>query len=152
MQQDETLTPLGFYLGTIPTEIHLGKVLLYGKHLPPLLDEGAMFRCVDPILTIAAALSYRSPFLSPFQAREEANAKKAQFKRGNSDHLTVLNAYTQWSQLSGKREQKQWCFDNFLSDATLRQIKDLRSQYAQILAEIGFIPPGTLRDGAMVLP
>ena len=34
----------------------------------------AMFRCVDPVLTIAACLSYRSPFFAPLDKRDEARA------------------------------------------------------------------------------
>lgn len=54
---------------------------------------GAIFQCVDSVLTIAACLSYKSPFVSPFSKRNEADAKKKQFAICNSDHLTVLMAY-----------------------------------------------------------
>lgn len=40
---------------------------------------GALLRCLDPILTIAACLSYRSPFVSPFENREEADEAKRRF-------------------------------------------------------------------------
>ena len=33
-------------------------------------------RCVDPVLTIAAGMSFRSPFLSPMDKRDEADAAK----------------------------------------------------------------------------
>jgi ATP-dependent RNA helicase DHX57 len=33
---------------------------------------GAIFRCIDPILTIAAALSSKPLFLNPLDKREEA--------------------------------------------------------------------------------
>ena len=61
----------------------VGKLLLFG----------AIFRCLDASLTIAAALSYRSPFSSPFGKRDEAQEKKMQFAVRNSDHLTSLRAY-----------------------------------------------------------
>jgi len=31
------------------------------------------YRCVDPVLTIAATLSYRDPFLTPVKKRAEAD-------------------------------------------------------------------------------
>ena len=37
-------------------DARIGKMLIYG----------AMFQCLDPVLTIAAALSSRSPFVAPF--------------------------------------------------------------------------------------
>lgn len=60
----EDLTPLGHYLAQLPVDIHIGKLLLFG----------AIFRCIDPILTIASILSSKSPFVSPIEQREEASA------------------------------------------------------------------------------
>lgn len=48
---------------------------------------------MDSVLTIAACLSYKSPFVSPFSKRNEADSKKKEFAICNSDHLTVLKAY-----------------------------------------------------------
>ena len=50
-------------------------------------------RCLDSALTIAACLSYRSPFVSSFDKRDEAKKKKMEFAARNSDHITVLRAY-----------------------------------------------------------
>jgi ATP-dependent RNA helicase DHX57 len=38
-----------------------------------MLILGAIFRCLDPILTIAAGLSSKPLFFSPMDKREEAN-------------------------------------------------------------------------------
>jgi ATP-dependent RNA helicase DHX29 len=50
----EELTALGHHLAALPVDVRVGKLLLLG----------ASFGCLDPILTIAAALSYKSPFAS----------------------------------------------------------------------------------------
>jgi hypothetical protein len=43
------------------------------------------------VLTIAAAMSFRSPFISPMDKRAEADAKKQAMVEGlHSDHLTLL--------------------------------------------------------------
>lgn len=55
---------------------------------------GAIFRCLDSALTIAACLSYKSPFSAPFNKREEADSKKKEFAVANSDQLTALKAYS----------------------------------------------------------
>jgi HrpA-like RNA helicase len=81
----EELTPLGLHLSTLPVDCRVGKLILLG----------AMFGCADEALTIAATLSFRSPFLSPPQRREEADRAKRQFATGQSDHLTVLKAYNE---------------------------------------------------------
>lgn len=79
----ENLTALGHHLAQLPVDVRIGKLMLFG----------AIFQCVDSVLTIAACLSYKSPFVSPFSKRNEADAKKKQFAICNSDHLTVLMAY-----------------------------------------------------------
>lgn len=60
-----------------------GKLMLYG----------AIFGCVDAALTMAACLSYKSPFVSPFGKKDEATRAKKSFSMGYSDQLTTLMAY-----------------------------------------------------------
>ena len=60
---DDSLTPLGYHLAQLPVDVRIGKLMLYG----------CMFRCLDAALTIAACLSFKSPFVSPFKERESAN-------------------------------------------------------------------------------
>ena len=81
------LTALGYHLAQLPVAPRIGKVLLLG----------AVFRCVGPALTIAASLSTRSPFMSPFDKREQADKARRDLG-GNtmSDHLTLLTAYEEW--------------------------------------------------------
>ena len=56
LDQDETLTPLGYHLASLPVDVRIGKLLILGS----------VFKCLDSALTIAACLSYRSPFVAPF--------------------------------------------------------------------------------------
>ena len=119
LDEDQTLTPLGWHLSALPVDVRVGKLLLFG----------AMFACVDQALTIAASLcvgvatgsaqmraepspcpatrfnspppftsfrSVKSPFYSPFDQRDEAKKKRLELKRGDSDHLTLLHAYSRW--------------------------------------------------------
>ncbi|KFO93644.1 Putative ATP-dependent RNA helicase DHX57, partial [Buceros rhinoceros silvestris] len=80
---DEKLTPLGYHLASLPVDVRIGKLMLFGT----------IFRCLDPALTIAASLAFKSPFVSPWDKREEANKKKLEFAVGNSDYLALLQAY-----------------------------------------------------------
>lgn len=50
---DERLTPLGYHLACLPVDVRIGKLMLFG----------AIFRCLDPALTIAASLAFKSPFV-----------------------------------------------------------------------------------------
>jgi HrpA-like RNA helicase len=49
MDADEHLTVLGHHLAALPMPPRLGKLIIFGL----------TFDCVDPILTIACAMSYR---------------------------------------------------------------------------------------------
>ena len=59
----EDLTALGKYLAYLPVEPRIAKMIIYG----------AIFRCLDPILTIAAGLSYKDPFVTPLNCRLQAD-------------------------------------------------------------------------------
>lgn len=55
LDRDEELTPLGHHLAHLPVAPRLGKMILFG----------AMFSCVDPVLTVASALGFKEPFVVP---------------------------------------------------------------------------------------
>jgi len=127
------LTALGFHLATLPVDPRVGKMMIYG----------ALFGCTDPALTIAASMSARSPFLSPFDQRDEADAARAKFSADCSDHLTILNAFEKWKEVlreKGNRGAKSFLKENFLGRLTLNQMEDLRRQFAGLLKDIGFLP------------
>lgn len=127
------LTALGFHLATLPVDPRVGKMMIYG----------ALFGCVDPLLTLAAAMSSRSPFLSPFDQRDQADEARKTFAVSGSDHLTILNAFNQWSELrhtKGQRAVQSFLRENFLGRITLFQMDDLRKQFHSLLIDIGFLP------------
>lgn len=83
LDESQELTPLGLHLAALPVDVRIGKLMLFG----------AIFCCVDSALTIAACLSYKSPFVAPFGKKDQANAKRKNFATSNSDQLTILKAY-----------------------------------------------------------
>lgn len=131
---DERLTPLGYHLACLPVDVRIGKLMLFG----------AIFRCLDPALTIAASLAFKSPFVSPWDKREEANEKKLAFALANSDHLALLQAYKGWCSAAknGNQASFVYCRENFLSWRGLQEIASLKRQFAELLSDIGFIKEG----------
>ncbi|XP_055878290.1 putative ATP-dependent RNA helicase DHX57 [Biomphalaria glabrata] len=125
------LTALGYHVGSLPVDVRIGKLMLYG----------VIFRCLDSTLTIAATLSFKSPFFSPFKKKEEATEKKKEFETNNSDILTMLKAYQEWLE-SREKGVYNFCRDNFLSYKTLEMLSTLKQQYVEILSDIGFISKG----------
>ncbi|XP_051867691.1 putative ATP-dependent RNA helicase DHX57 isoform X2 [Pristis pectinata] len=131
---DETLTPLGYHLAFLPVDVRIGKLMLFG----------AIFRCLDPALTIAASLAFKSPFVAPWDKREEANAKKLEFAVAHSDYLTIFQAYKGWSAAlkESSRTAYNYCRQNFLSGRTLQEISSMKRQFAELLSDIGFVKGG----------
>lgn len=127
------LTALGRYLAMIPADLRCAKLMIYGS----------IFGCMEPCLTIAAILTVKSPFVSPRDRREEADAAKASFSRpGDGDLLTDLSAYQAWSERArsqGYRQTQSWCGVNFLSHQTMRDISSNKAQFVTSLKDAGIL-------------
>lgn len=130
----EELTPLGTQLARLPLDVFLGKLILFGS----------VFKCLDACLTIAAILSSKSPFSAPFGSRGQAETVRLGFKKGDSDLLTVYNAYLAWkfvcTTTGSTGSEFQFCRKNFLSSQTLANIEDLKGQLLVCLVDSGFLP------------
>ena len=126
----EQLTPLGSHLASLPVDVRIGKLILLGS----------IFGVVDDVLTIAATLSYRAPFLSPFERRAEADASKRAFSMGQSDHLTALNAYRAFDRGGGGKYDM--CRERFLGVKTLQQIAGIKRQLLELLSDARFVRGG----------
>ncbi|GKZ30193.1 hypothetical protein AbraIFM66950_008142 [Aspergillus brasiliensis] len=130
----DKLTALGRYLSMIPADLRCAKLMVYGS----------IFGCIDACVTISAILTVKSPFVSPREKREEANAAKAAFSKGaDSDLLTDLVAYQQWTDRAnaqGYWQTQSWCSANFLSHQTLRDISSNKSQLLTSLKDAGLLP------------
>jgi len=121
---------MGRLLSKLPTDVHLGKFLLIAT----------LFRCLDPALTIAAALNSKSPFVSPFGFEQEADRAKLAFRTENSDFLTIHNAFASWRRASATPAfVRKFCRINYLSQQNLQQIEELRQQFLGYLIDSAFI-------------
>ncbi|EIW86594.1 P-loop containing nucleoside triphosphate hydrolase protein [Coniophora puteana RWD-64-598 SS2] len=126
----EEITPLGRLLSKLPTDVHLGKFLL----------TSVVLRCLDPALTIAAALSSKSPFVTPFGLEQEADRAKMTFRVGDSDFLTIHNAFASWRRATGNHGYaRTFCRKHYLSQQNLQQIEELRQQFLGYLIDSSFL-------------
>lgn len=75
----EDLTPLGIQLARLPLDVFLGKLILLGS----------IFKCLDAVITIAAILSSKSPFVAPFGARAQADTIRLSYRRGTYSHSFI---------------------------------------------------------------
>ncbi|XP_042375797.1 DExH-box ATP-dependent RNA helicase DExH1-like isoform X1 [Zingiber officinale] len=130
LDETEELTPLGRHLCTLPLDPNIGKMLLIGS----------IFQCLDPALTIAAALAHRDPFVLPINRKEEADSAKRFFAGDScSDHIALRNAFEAWKDAKHGGRERAFCWENFLSPITLQMMEDMRKQFLDLLSDIGFV-------------
>ena len=142
LTSNEELTPLGQQIAKLPLDAQLGKLILLAS----------VFGCLDFALTAAATLTSKSPFLNPMHAKKQADTVRLGFKRGDSDLLTVYNAYCTWRKVcttSGMSEY-QFCNKNFLSPQNLANIEDLKGQLLSALVDAGFVQLGQEERSALL--
>ncbi|KAL4184891.1 hypothetical protein AMTRI_Chr10g227850 [Amborella trichopoda] len=133
LDDTEELTPLGHHLCSLPVDPNIGKMLLLAS----------IFQCLDPALTIAAALAHRDPFVLPLNRKEEADEAKRSFAGDSySDHIALLRAFEAWQHAKRNGRERQFCWENFLSPITLQMMEDMRNQFCRLLSDIGFLNKG----------
>lgn len=125
-----SLTPLGKNLAKLPVDVRLGRMLLFG----------AMLQCLDPILTITAAITCsRSIWKVSLDNQNTSNT----YKKGDSDHLVIYRAYQTWvtagtghkRHITPQKVCQQWG----LHEPTLRQMKAVKKQLLDLLTSSKFI-------------
>lgn len=137
----ERLTGLGKNLAALPLLPRLGKLIVMGATFgsPQVTDD---------TLTIAAALSSRSPWLAPRDARHEADASRSKFSRRlapaegmQSDHLAIVAAYEEWDGFP-HCAKLDFAKVNYLSNRTLQAMQKLKRQLLEHLSTAGLVQAG----------
>ena len=138
------LTSLGKMLLHLPVDVNIGKMCLYG----------AFFRCLDPVLSLAAILTNRDPFMAPIHLKREANEIKNSWcpTTFRSDPLCVLNAYYEWNRLLSLHpsQANRFLYQNMLSRSTMFQIQQVKENLFQSLRKANVIQ--LIRSSAGVPP
>ncbi|XP_021743071.1 DExH-box ATP-dependent RNA helicase DExH7, chloroplastic [Chenopodium quinoa] len=145
VDENEELTPLGHHLAKLPVDLLLGKMMLYG----------AIFGCLSPILSIAAFLSHKSPFVHLKDEREFVERSKLAIlsdktdgssssynNASQSDHIIMMIAYEKWEKIlrdKGVKAAQNYCKRHSLSSSVMHTIRDMRVQLGTLLADIGLI-------------
>lgn len=119
------LTELGTKMVKFPMEPSLSKLLINS------IDLG----CSEEMITIVSMLSVPNVFYRPKERQAESDAIREKFFVPESDHLTLLNVYSQWK---ANRYSSQWCNKHFLHSKSLRRAKDIRAQLESIMEQQGY--------------
>ncbi|KAB0369634.1 hypothetical protein FD755_018627, partial [Muntiacus reevesi] len=130
------LTPLGQHLAALPVNVKIGKMLIFG----------AIFGCLDPVATLAAVMTEKSPFTTPIGRKDEADLAKSALAMADSDHLTIYNAYLGWKkarQEGGFRSEIAYCRKNFLNRTSLLTLEDVKQELIKLVKAAGFLSSTT---------
>ncbi|XP_062942685.1 ATP-dependent RNA helicase DHX29 isoform X1 [Cynocephalus volans] len=125
------LTPLGQHLAALPVNVKIGKMLIFG----------AIFGCLDPVATLAAVMTEKSPFTTPIGRKDEADLAKSALAVADSDHLTIYNAYMGWKkarQEGGYHSEITYCRRNFLNRTSLLTLEDVKQELIKLVKAAGF--------------
>ncbi|KAJ4441064.1 hypothetical protein ANN_10914 [Periplaneta americana] len=154
LDENEKVTTIGQMLSRLPVDISLGKMLIMGS----------LFHQVEPVLSMAAALSVQSPFTIKSYRDFDcevyiSDTTKVAFacKELQSDHgdpITLLNALREWleekSSSSGARSSsRQWCRRRGLEEQRFYEMTKLRRQFKDLLQDSGLLQSEVLPSGSM---
>lgn len=110
-----SLTALGRKMVEFPLDPPLAKMLIFAEELG----------CTHEILIIVSMLSVPGIFFRPKDREEESDAAREKFFVPESDHLTLLNAYTQWKQ---QGYSSSWCNSHFIHHKAMVKSREVHSQ------------------------
>lgn len=114
------LTRLGLRMTKFPLQPSLSKLLLISS------ENG----CSQEMCTIVSMLSVPNIFFRPKERQEESDIARSRFQIPESDHLTLLNVYSQWE---SNNRSDSWCARHFLNGRSLRKAKDIKEQIELIM-------------------
>ncbi|KAJ2997125.1 hypothetical protein HDV02_005866 [Globomyces sp. JEL0801] len=135
IDEQESITETGMFLASLPTNVQVGKLLI----------NGLLFKCIDPILTVAAILNLgKTPFYWPDGKKSDAKLAHQYFVNDQSDLITYVNAYNAWVAIHAEKSTstaiRNFCTTRFLNQANLQMIHESRIQLAQSLMNLKCIP------------
>lgn len=120
LDDDAKLTsPTGFQVAEIPLDPMISKMIIASSQLG----------CSEEIITIAAALSVQSIWISGRGIQKESDEAKLRFAAAEGDHVTFLNVYKGFHQ---SRKSSQWCHKNFVNYHAMKKVLEVREQLRRI--------------------
>ncbi|XP_010779436.1 probable ATP-dependent RNA helicase DHX34, partial [Notothenia coriiceps] len=125
------LTSIGTLLAQLPVDVVIGKMLVLGS----------LFNLVDPVLTVAAALSVQSPFLRSAQHNPDCTTARQPLHSNHGDPFTLLNTFNAWVEVKGERGggSRKWCRRRGLEEQRLYEMVNLRRQFKELLRSHGLL-------------
>lgn len=131
---DGELTDLGRVMANLPLDIHITKLIMLGH----------VFSVLKDTIIIAASLSVKDMFSSPFQQKMLAyNVKLSWADNSCSDCIAFMNVYKVWISEKANRRiasddaERKWAKRNFVQIKVLREVKALVTELTGRLEKLG---------------
>ncbi len=134
--QDESITDLGVQLAGLSLNPRIGKMVFWSY----------LLGCTKPTVTIAAAMSYKDPFVFPMTAVQKRDASRAKIslsKESESDLVALLSAVEGYIHAKHDGMGRAYSFANhhFLSTSTLDTVIDMARQIGRELSSLSLPNP-----------
>ncbi|XP_043854754.1 probable ATP-dependent RNA helicase DHX34 [Dromiciops gliroides] len=139
LDASENLTPIGTLLSQLPVDVVIGKILILG----------CLFDLVEPVLTMAAALSVQSPFVRSTQSSMDCGSARKPLESDHGDPFTLLNTFNAWVQVKSDRSanSRKWCRRRGLEEHRMYEIANLRQQFKGLLQDHGLLAEARAAPG-----
>jgi ATP-dependent helicase HrpA len=128
---DKALTPVGWQLAKFPIDPRIARMIIAAKQE----------NCLNEVLIIASALSVQDPRERPFDKAEAADRAHAQFVDDKSDFMAYLKLWQFFGDaIQHKKSNSKLAQElaaQFLSQRRMREWRDIHSQLASLVAELG---------------
>jgi len=132
-----SITPTGTRMATLPLDPHLARSLL----------ESQALGCTSEVLTVVSLLSTTAKVLyDPTfrESREVALDARRMFLHHTGDHLTLLNVYKAYKELTraggGKQIIQDWCRRHHLNERAITEAQRIRRQLHDLCARVNLNP------------
>ncbi|XP_029161451.1 probable ATP-dependent RNA helicase DHX34 isoform X1 [Nylanderia fulva] len=134
LTDNEKITCIGKTLARLPVDITIGKMLIMGS----------IFHQVEPVLSLAAALSIQTPFTNRAYRDAECETSRKKLESDHGDPITLLNAFKEWLEVKQENSQeyrgsgsgsRKWCRRRGLEEQRFYEMTKLRTQFKELLQD-----------------
>ncbi|XP_018310380.1 probable ATP-dependent RNA helicase DHX34 isoform X2 [Mycetomoellerius zeteki] len=138
LTDNEKITCIGKTLARLPVDITIGKMLIMGS----------IFHQVEPVLSLAAALSIQTPFTNRAYRDTECETSRKKLESDHGDPITLLNAFKEWLEVKQENSQeyrsnsnssRKWCKRRGLEEQRFYEMTKLRAQFKDLLQDCNLL-------------
>src|SRR5690606_34757888 len=105
---------------------------------------GAILRCFDPMMILAASTTGRDVFIGVPDLKKQVLERKKAFADGtDSDQYATINAFRQWrtiGMMNGQHAAHRFAEDNLLHRGALKTLDQTMRQIEEVLTASKLIP------------